>query len=130
MMEIVERNLQLLQPFILLMVLPVIQVLSLPNVSQQYSQSAIEKEANHLMEIIQKTAGSSWNCADSQVHCIYMYLRKYNISCSKINRKQLTFDLHFKSVGYIVPTLCCNFEENCRIFSYTSKCSHKSEGDF
>ena len=30
----------------------------------------------------------------------------------------------------MVPTLCCNFEEKCRKFSYTSKCSHKSESDF
>ena len=32
-----------------------------------------------------------------------------------------------KSEGYTVLTFYCNFEEKCRKFSYTSKCSHKSE---
>lgn len=73
-MEIVECSIQQLQPFILLMVLPVIQVSSLPNVSQQYSQCAIEKKANHLMQIIQKGAESSWNAADSHVRYIYVYI--------------------------------------------------------
>ena len=30
----------------------------------------------------------------------------------------------------MVPTFYCNFDEKCRKFSYTSKCSHKSEVKF
>lgn len=69
-LKTVEFNIQQQQPFVLLMILPVIQVLSLPSTSQHYGQLP-EKDANHLMQVILKSAGSDLNAENSPVCLIY-----------------------------------------------------------
>ena len=56
-LEIAEKK---PQPFVLLMVLPVVQVLSLPNTSQHGSPSAVQNAANRLMQVIQESATYNW----------------------------------------------------------------------
>ena len=56
-LEIAEKK---PQPFVLLIALPVVQVLSLPNTSQHGSPSAVQNAANRLMQVIQESATYNW----------------------------------------------------------------------